>query len=123
MGLGFEFEMKHATNESLKAIAPLLRSLSALEALRERSPGTYYLKSGAFLHFHEDPAGLFADVKIDGAWQRLPVNSKTEQDRLLRLVTAAIGKAPACTLASNQGRLRSMVANHPVWVSNLIRTN
>lgn len=78
--------MKHATKETLKSIAPLLRSLSAHDELRERAPGTFYVKSNAFLHFHEDPAGIFADVKVDGAWQRVPVNSKREQEHLLWLV-------------------------------------
>ena len=59
--------MKHASTQVLDTLAPLLERLRAIPGLRERKPGTFYLRSGAFLHFHEDPAGLFADVKLDGA--------------------------------------------------------
>ena len=82
--------MKHATKETLASIAPLLRALAAHEELRERAPGTFYLSSNAFLHFHEDPAGIFADVKLEGTWQRLPVISKREQEHLLRLVAGKL---------------------------------
>ena len=33
--------------------------------MRERTPGSFYVKSKGYLHFHEDPAGVFADVKLD----------------------------------------------------------
>ena len=82
--------MKHASGETLKSIAPLLRTLAEHDELRERAPGTFYRKSNAFLHFHEDPAGIFADVKVDGEWQRLPVNSRREQEQLLRLVAETL---------------------------------
>ena len=34
-----------------------------MESLNEKKPGIFYRKSRAFLHFHEDPIGLFADVR------------------------------------------------------------
>jgi hypothetical protein len=86
--------VKHATPETLQSIVSLLDEIRASE-LRERSFGTFYRKSSAFLHFHEDPAGLFADVKSDGAWQRLRVNSRAEQSRLRRLVAAELKKLSA----------------------------
>ena len=30
------------------------------------------------LHFHHDPVGMFADVKLDGAWQRLPASTEAD---------------------------------------------
>jgi hypothetical protein len=42
------------------------------------------------LHFHKDPAGIFADVSVDGPWQRLPVNSKKDEVALLRLVSEVV---------------------------------
>lgn len=41
----------------------------------------------AFLHFHEDPAGLFADVKLGGpTFTRWPVNTADERAELLEQV-------------------------------------
>ena len=79
--------MKHAGAAALAELAPLLGRLRALNGLVERRPGVFYRKSVAFLHFHEDPAGLFADVRLAGkAFERLPVNSSPEQQRLLERI-------------------------------------
>ena len=75
--------MKHASPHSIAQLAPLLERVRALGRLTERKPGTFYLRSSVFLHFHEDPAGLFADMKADGkTFTRLPVNNAKEQDAL-----------------------------------------
>lgn len=86
--------MKHAGPDSLARLAPLLERVRALGRLTERKPGTFYLRSSAFLHFHEDPAGLFADLKADGkAFMRWPVNSAAQQEALLVQVQRTIGAA------------------------------
>jgi hypothetical protein len=88
--------MRHATPTALDRLEPLLASLRAFEALREKKRGTFYRGSSAFLHFHEDPAGLFADVKLTGAdFTRLPATSAAEQRALLRAVRAALGAGSA----------------------------
>lgn len=76
--------MKHAGESALAQIGPLLLELRTMDGLMEKRPGVFYRKSAAFLHFHEDPVGIFADVRIDGAWQRLPVNTAAECRSLLR---------------------------------------
>ena len=78
--------MKHATREALALLDDLLERIRAREGLKEKSAGVFYRKSRAFLHFHEDPAGVFADLFVGGDWQRHPVNSTDEQRQLLRLV-------------------------------------
>ena len=86
--------MKHAGPDSLARLTPLLDRVRAFGRLTERTPGSFYLRSSAFLHFHEDPAGLFADLKADGkAFTRLRVNSTEEQDALLAQVQRTIGAA------------------------------
>ena len=55
--------MKHATASALDQLEPLLGELRALPGLKERSHGVFYRKGRAFLHFHEDPKGLFADIR------------------------------------------------------------
>jgi hypothetical protein len=76
--------VKHAGQDALDALEPVLAQLRALGGLKEKSRGTFYRGSKAFLHFHEDPAGFFADVKRDGEFVRLPVNSPTEINLLIR---------------------------------------
>lgn len=55
--------MKHAGLEDLARLDRLLVDLRALPGLNEKKPGIFYRKSRAFLHFHSDPKGLFADVR------------------------------------------------------------
>ena len=82
--------MKHAGPEALKQLEPLIVRIRLLGALREQTPGAFYVKSSEMLHFHEDPAGMFADVKRDGQWYRLPVNTTAEQSKLIRLLTESL---------------------------------
>ena len=55
--------MKHAGPAALDALEPLLERIRATGVLKEKGRGIFYLKSRAFLHFHEDPKGLFADIR------------------------------------------------------------
>jgi hypothetical protein len=57
--------MRHAGDAALDQLEPLLAAIRATGALKEKSRGVFYLKSKAYLHFHEDPAGLFADVRAE----------------------------------------------------------
>jgi hypothetical protein len=79
--------MKHAGQAALDALEPLLQGLRGLPQLREKSRGTFYVRSRAFLHFHEDPAGLFADIRAaDGDdFERLEVSSEAGRARLLEV--------------------------------------
>ena len=83
--------MKHASQKTLESLDNVLRQLRAHRALVERTPGSFYFKSKAFLHFHEDPMGLFADVKLDGTtFQRMGINTRPEQDRFVEAVKNAL---------------------------------
>jgi hypothetical protein len=84
--------MRHAGPAALDRLDALCGSLREIDALQERSRGVFYLRSKAFLHFHEDPAGLFADVRIDGPdFERMEVTSARQQQALLTRVRAAVG--------------------------------
>jgi len=84
--------VKHAGPETLVRIGGLLEELRQREPLRERRPGTFYVKSKAFLHFHDDPAGVFADVKLDlREFTRLAVTTPAQQRALLQRVDACLG--------------------------------
>ncbi len=82
--------MKHATDAALDRVEPLLEAMRALPALRERKRGVFWRESQAFLHSHEDPAGIFADVKLDGAFQRFRATTVREGQALLRRVREAL---------------------------------
>ncbi len=82
--------MRHAQEEALNQLEPLLKQLRALPGLRERKRGAFYRGSSAFLHFHEDPAGLFADLKVSGEWQRMKVDSNAERASLLKAARSAV---------------------------------
>ena len=77
--------MKHAGAEALDTLEPLLAELRSHAGADEKKRGVFYLRSRAFLHFHEDPAGLFCDARFDPAadFERRPVNSSAERKRLL----------------------------------------
>jgi hypothetical protein len=84
--------MKHAGPQTLAALAPLLAGIRSQPGLVERTPGAFYRRSKAYLHFHEDAGGIFADVKLDGtAFTRLRVTTAEEQRKLLSLVAQANG--------------------------------
>jgi hypothetical protein len=83
--------MKHAGPAALDRLGALLGRVRALPGLTERKPGIFYRRGVAWLHFHEDAAGLFVDVKLGGrGFTRLPVNSEAECQALLRALQATL---------------------------------
>jgi hypothetical protein len=81
--------MKHAGPVALDALEPLLGRIRACAVLKEKSRGIFYLKSRAYLHFHEDPAGMFVDIRAaDGKdFDRLKLDA-TVADEVVRRVAA-----------------------------------
>jgi hypothetical protein len=77
--------MKHAGPEALGRLEPLLEKVRALGALRETARGVFYAKGRAVLHFHEDPEGLFADIRPPGAadFERINVDDEVGRAALL----------------------------------------
>lgn len=84
--------MKHAGEAALDDLEPLLAKLRALPRLKEKKRGTFYVGSKAFLHFHEDPEGPFADLKmaLDGDFERFRVRTALERARLVRFARRAL---------------------------------
>ncbi|WP_165843836.1 hypothetical protein [Phenylobacterium kunshanense] len=69
-------------------VEPLLAELRTLPGLTERTRGVFYRKGRAFLHFHEDPAGLFADLRdAEGSdFDRVDVTHGEGREMLLTAV-------------------------------------
>ena len=78
--------MKHATAAALDRLEPLLARLRELPGLTERSRGVFYRKSAAFLHFHEDKAGLFADIRgAEGEFERHRIETEDERTAFMQI--------------------------------------
>ena len=82
--------MRHATSVALDALEPMLVQLRKVDGLTERKRGIFYRGSRAFLHFHEDPAGFFADVRLGPAFVRLDVTTAALRRELVRAVKAEL---------------------------------
>ena len=85
--------MKHADVRALEAVSHLIENLRRRSDLVEKRLGIFYTKGRAFLHFHKDPTGLFADLREAGEWQRFPVNDPDECARLLAAVDRTFEEA------------------------------
>ena len=83
--------MKHAGPEALDSLAELLAAVRA-RGLKEPRRGIFYRKSKAWLHFHEDRAGLFADIRLEAEWERFRVSDAAEQANLLRLIDRSLAR-------------------------------
>jgi hypothetical protein len=77
--------MKHAGPDALAELAELIASIRT-RAVKEPRPGVFYRKGKAWLHFHEDPAGLFADIRLGADWERYRVSTAKERAALLGLI-------------------------------------
>ena len=82
--------MRHARAEALDQLEPMLAELRSLAGLTERSRGVFYRRGRAFLHFHEDPSGLHIDVRLGDDFERHRVETRAEQQAVLKLVRSAI---------------------------------
>jgi hypothetical protein len=78
--------MKHLGAQSLEALEPLLTQLREVSGIKEKKRGTFYRKSKALVHFHEDGGDLFADVRTAEEWARIRVTTKREQAELLNMI-------------------------------------
>jgi len=82
--------LKHAGPDALDQLEPILEEIRRIEGVREKKRGSFSCRSIGFLHFHEDPAGFFADLKVGDDYVRLPINSKSQTQTFLRRAAAAV---------------------------------
>ena len=77
--------MRHAGAAALDRLDDLLQQVRRRHPqLKERKRGVFYRGGQGWLHLHEDPAGLFADLKVDGEWARFAVDTAAERKVLLQ---------------------------------------
>jgi hypothetical protein len=84
--------MKHASESTLKELSSLLERLRSFNELVEKRPGVFYRRSKAFLHFHEDPEGIFVDVRltVETPFIRLPATTDVQQSALITKIEHAL---------------------------------
>ncbi|WP_323122250.1 hypothetical protein [Burkholderia alba] len=85
--------MKHAGAAALDRLETWLADVRALPGLRERSRGVFYRRSRPFLHFHEEAADLYADLRRHDDFERFRVNLADEQRTLLAAIRAVLDAA------------------------------
>jgi hypothetical protein len=81
--------MKHAGTAAFDELTELIAAIRSCGGLREPRPGVFYRKGRAWLHFHEDKAGLFADLRIGAEWERFRVSTDDERTCLLAAIDRA----------------------------------
>jgi hypothetical protein len=81
--------VRHARAEALDELEPFLERLRAVPGLVEKKRGVFYVRSKAFLHFHEDPSGLHADVRLGPEFTRVRAETAEERDALLARIQEA----------------------------------
>ena len=96
--------MKQAT---LDRIAPLLEELRAHPALSEARPAEFHVDGREFLHFHDDPDGVVADVLLTEGRMSMRVTSVAEQAELLDRIDHSLESLDARALdRRRRGRRR-----------------
>ena len=80
--------MRHATAETLKELEPLLDEIRSVPGLVEKKRGIFYRRSKAFLHFHEDPSGIHADVRFGAEFERMRAETHGEREALMARIRA-----------------------------------
>jgi hypothetical protein len=86
--------VKRAGEAALDRLEPMLRSLREMPVLREKRRGTFYRGTRAFVHFYEDPTGLYADVRFSDEFDRIDVTTAAKQQKLARRIRSAL-RTPA----------------------------
>jgi hypothetical protein len=72
-------------------LEPFLERLRVLPGVVEKKRGIFYRRSKAFLHFHEDPTGLHADVRLGADFERFRVQTVAERDALIEHIRSRDG--------------------------------
>jgi hypothetical protein len=93
--------MKHATPEVLRGLSGLLDQIRQRDGLKEKKLGIFYKKSKSFLHFHEDPAGVFADLSAGAElWTNIPNSGAAQAGRSVHVCF----HAPSCESVNEVSR-------------------
>ncbi|HEY1961574.1 MAG TPA: hypothetical protein VGG69_04065 [Rhizomicrobium sp.] len=82
--------MKHASPGALDGLEPFLCELRTRAGLKEKSRGSFYRGSRAFLHFHEHGDEFYADIRLRGDFERFPATTAADHKTVLERIDAAL---------------------------------
>ena len=83
--------MRHARPDDLDRVDGLLAQLRTIDGLKEKTRGVFYVRSKAFLHFHEHDGDIVCDVRLDGIdFDRRIVTKRSAQKQLVQDVRRAL---------------------------------
>jgi hypothetical protein len=92
--------MKDSTIETLATLLNVLRGYSVLQEVR---PTAFHLGGRDFIHFHEEPDGLFADVRLSKGRLRMPVSTSSEQAQMLDRIDQILSSLDSHSRDRRQG--------------------
>jgi hypothetical protein len=84
--------VRHASPETLAALDDLIVLLRTIDGITEKRPGAFSRGSRAFLHFHEDPTGTYADVRFGTEFERVRVTTRREQQALVARIRRELAR-------------------------------
>jgi hypothetical protein len=91
-------------NTTLECIAPLIEVLRGYAFLHEVRPTVFHVKGGDFIHFHETPDGVVADLRLARCRVRMPVSTQPEQFELLERIDDALASLEPHSDSGRAGR-------------------
>jgi hypothetical protein len=65
-----------------------------IDGLVEKANGAFYQRRIAILHFHESDDGVYADVKVDGEWQRVQIDRGHGKRKVIGLLRREYASTP-----------------------------
>ena len=65
--------------ETIDTLSILLNFLKSYEISNEVKPTNFHLNGKGFIHFHDEPDGLWADIFLSKRRLRMPANTDSEQ--------------------------------------------
>jgi hypothetical protein len=81
-------QVGHASKEELRDLEDVLSTVRTWTGISEPTPGIFYLRRKAFLHFHTKDGARWADAKFGKSWGSeipLPMNcGQRAKERFLR---------------------------------------
>ena len=76
--------------ETIEALSILLNFLRSNEILNEVKPTNFHLNGKGFIHFHDEPDGLWADIFLSKERLRMPANTASEQADVIGTIEPAL---------------------------------
>jgi hypothetical protein len=84
--------VRHADTAALDRLEPMLVQLRSMPELKEVRRGVFYRRSRAFIHFHDDAAGLHADLRLHQDFERRRVETEDERRHVIGEIRTALSK-------------------------------